>query len=200
MMNIHLIGALDMYLQLDTDTDKFNDKMRRGGSDRSGDLTRPLKSRKMNFLLKHWWGKPEDYVWYDHRGRGFNHTLSHKNVQCLKPENDVSCAIIDAYSDLLKIREKKAHNGGVFHPPCKKFFIFYSYFLTLAKNYCTNCKVNHLFSCKFCFAVSFLDVAAFVFVDFFSVLFSMLLQGKSSILFSVFSVDSTTLCQFYQIL
>lgn len=55
-----------MYLQIDTVEDKEKDKMRRGGPERKGDMTRLLKNKKVNWLFKYWWYKEAEFVWNSH--------------------------------------------------------------------------------------------------------------------------------------
>lgn len=125
-----------MYLQMDTDEDKLKDKLRRGGPGRRADMTRPLKNRKIFWLYKHWWGNKNDFIWRDHRGTA---ELTWDYVQTLKPECDLDINIVDAYIELLKVRESIS---GL-EPTAKKFFFNFSFFVQLLlKDYCKNLKVK----------------------------------------------------------
>jgi hypothetical protein len=95
-----------MYLQVDTENDKLRDRERRGGPERRGEFKRPLKNRKIRELFKNWWGSKENFKLQDHSSRGISSMLTWTLVQSLQPNKELEDRVVDAYLELLVIREK----------------------------------------------------------------------------------------------
>ncbi|KAK1360140.1 hypothetical protein POM88_044614 [Heracleum sosnowskyi] len=58
-----------LHVLIDTEEDKLKDVEEQGGPSRKGDMTRPLKNRKIRWQYRHWWSKEGEYIWYDHGAR-----------------------------------------------------------------------------------------------------------------------------------
>lgn len=121
-----------MYLQVFSNEDQFKDMERRRHKHK-GDLTRPLKNKKVLLLYKVWWSEKSNYVWLDHEQ---TYTLAWSNVQCLLPNRDLETTVVDGYVELLRRREELFHGTSqpLLFPPCKRFFIAHSFFMSLAIN------------------------------------------------------------------
>lgn len=126
-MNMHLI----VYSQVDTNENRTKDLERRGGFERRGDLTRPLKSRKAELLHRHWWSNEEKFLWYDHIGRGVSMQLSKDQVATLLPLRWLEDDVVNGYSELLRIRERTLAAAQTLVPPARKIFIAPSFFMSL---------------------------------------------------------------------
>lgn len=142
---------------MDTNADKFLDSQRRGGISRKGDLTRPLKERKIRWLYNHWWGsgdpkKPDDnFIWYDHTGgkKGVTHQPKYDHLYSLRPGEWLGDDIAVAYLELLAIREDKLWKSNQLRKPARRFFFAPTYFFVWAEFECTDLTVilqpYHLF-------------------------------------------------------
>ncbi|KAL8114840.1 hypothetical protein AgCh_021620 [Apium graveolens] len=96
----------DMF-DMDSVEDLAEDAAKRGGPERRGDMTRPLKNRKVRWLYRHFWSLEVDYIWHDHSERGVTYPLTHSQVKTLRPEYWVEDDILNAYGELLRLREDK---------------------------------------------------------------------------------------------
>ncbi|KAL8145237.1 hypothetical protein AgCh_003436 [Apium graveolens] len=95
------VHCFDMYLQIDRSEDFYKDKERRGGEDRRGDLTRPIKNRKIDWIFTHWWAGDLPYVFKRHTD--ITMFLSKKQVQTLAPRNELEDDVVNAYMELEKV-------------------------------------------------------------------------------------------------
>jgi hypothetical protein len=144
IMNMHLICNSIMYLQIDTEANKCRDTSIRGGPNRRGDLTRPLKSQKSNWVEDHWWSPDGEFIWVDHMYRGVTIEPTREHLRTLKPGKEVVDEIVDAYFELLKIRDNGLWETGALAGKAKKFFIASSFFFELASGLTENVKVLNL--------------------------------------------------------
>ncbi|KAK1394327.1 hypothetical protein POM88_013383 [Heracleum sosnowskyi] len=133
-------------LELDTATDKFLDSHRRGG--KKGDLTRPLKERKTRWLFNHWWtgtfGESDgNFIWYDHTGgrKCVTYQPTHEHLWTLVVDRWLLDDIVNAYAELLAIREVKLWNLKELQRPTLQYFFAASYFMPWAGSECTNLSV-----------------------------------------------------------
>ncbi|KAK1368573.1 hypothetical protein POM88_034665 [Heracleum sosnowskyi] len=90
---------------IDTKVDKMKDERDRGGPSREGDLTRPLKNRKIRWLFRHWWTNDDEFLWQTHSQKCVTMSLTKEKLLTLKPGNSLEDSIMNAYMELLKIRE-----------------------------------------------------------------------------------------------
>ncbi|KAK1389633.1 hypothetical protein POM88_017811 [Heracleum sosnowskyi] len=130
-------------LELDTATDKFLDSHRRGG--KKGDLTSPLKERKPRWLFNHWWtgtfGESDgNFIWYDHTGgrKCVTYQPTHEHLWTLAVDRWLLDDIVNAYAELLAIREVKLWNLKELQRPALQYFFAASYFMPWAGSECTN--------------------------------------------------------------
>ncbi|KAK1394068.1 hypothetical protein POM88_013124 [Heracleum sosnowskyi] len=133
-------------LELDTATDKFLDSHRRGG--KKGDLTRPLKERKTRWLFNHWWtgtfGESDgNFIWYDHTGgrKCVTYQPTHEHLWTLAVDRWLLDDIMNAYAELLAIREVKLWNLKELQRSVLQYFFAASYFMPWAGSECTNLSV-----------------------------------------------------------
>lgn len=128
---------------MDTISDKFFDAQRRVGN--KGYLTRPLKERKVRWLFPHWWtgtpGKSDgNFIWYDHQG-GQKHVTyqpTHAQLWTLSPDRWLIDDIVNAYAELLAIREENLWKSLQLHRPALKYFFAASFFMVIAGGECPN--------------------------------------------------------------
>ena len=113
------------------------DSRRRGNKDRSGDMTRPLKNRKMRWLLREWWNEECKFIWREH-GLPVTYSLNWKQIQTLKPGYWVQDDVVNAYLELVKIRDFETFGKC---PAAKKYFFAPSFFFCRAIYHCQDLKV-----------------------------------------------------------
>lgn len=103
-----------------------------------GNMTRPLKNRKIRWLYRHWWSKEGEYIWYDHRGsKNVTYQLTKEQVMTLKPGGQLEDDVVNAYCELLKVREEKLWNRKKFEAgKALRFFFAPSYFMLWAGFHC----------------------------------------------------------------
>ncbi|KAL8113165.1 hypothetical protein AgCh_020474 [Apium graveolens] len=94
-------------LKMDSVEDLAEDAAKRGGPERRGDMTGPLKNWKVRWLYRHFWSLEVDYIWRDHSERGVTYPLTHSQVKTLRPEYWVDDDVLNAYGELLRLREDK---------------------------------------------------------------------------------------------
>lgn len=133
-------------LEVDTITDKFLDLQRRVGN--KGYLTRPLKERKVRWLFNHWWtgtfgNSDGNFIWYDHQGgqNGVTYQPTHKHLWTLSPGHWLADDIVNAYAELLAIREEKLWKSLRLQRPALKYFFAPSYFMPWAVVECKDLSV-----------------------------------------------------------
>ncbi|KAK1402222.1 hypothetical protein POM88_001827 [Heracleum sosnowskyi] len=133
-------------LELDTATDKFLDSHRRG--EKKGDLTRPLKERKTRRLFNHWWtgtfGESDgNFIWYDHTSgrKCVTYQPTHAHLWTLAVDHWLVDDIVNAYAELLAIKEVKLWNLKELQRPALQYFFVASYFMLWAGSECTNLSV-----------------------------------------------------------
>ena len=134
------------HFQIDTPGDQLKDKAERGGNERRGDLTRPLKNRKVRWLFRHWWNLEGDFIWYDHGGKGVTYQLSHESVMTLRPSFWLEDEVVNAYGELLRLREISLWKNWSKYPITEqfkpqKYFIAPSFMMVVALHHCPNLKV-----------------------------------------------------------
>jgi hypothetical protein len=144
IMNMHLICTSIMYLQIDTEANKWRDTSIRGGPNRRGDLTRPLKSQKSKWVEDHWWTPDGEFIWVDHICRGVTIEPTREHLRTLLPGKELVDEIVDAYFELLKIRESGSWETGALYGKAKKFFVASSFFFELASGLTENVNVLNL--------------------------------------------------------
>ncbi|XP_074374756.1 putative ubiquitin-like-specific protease 1B [Apium graveolens] len=136
----------DMF-DMDSIEDLVEDAVKRGGPEQRGDMTRPLKNRKVRWLYRHFWSLEVDYIWRDHSERGFTYPLTHSQVTTLRPEFWVEDDVLNAYGELLRLREdklwekwEKIPRTESFKP--RRYFIASSFFMAMALEFCPNLKAS----------------------------------------------------------
>ncbi|XP_074359609.1 uncharacterized protein LOC141699660 [Apium graveolens] len=136
----------DMF-DMDSIEDLAEDAAKRGGPERRGDMTRPLKNRKVRWLYRHFWSLEVDYIWRDHSERGITYPLTHSQVTTLRPEFWVEDDVLNAYGELLRLREdklwekwEKIPRTESFKP--RRYFIAPSFFMAMALEFCPNLKAS----------------------------------------------------------
>ncbi|XP_074350792.1 uncharacterized protein LOC141690081 [Apium graveolens] len=110
-------------------------------------MTRPLKNRKVRWLYRHFWSLEVDYIWRDHRERGVTYPLTHSQVKTLRPEYWVEDDVLNAYGELLRLREdklwekwEKIPRTESFKP--RRYYIAPSFFMAMELEYCPNLKAS----------------------------------------------------------
>ncbi|XP_074377808.1 putative ubiquitin-like-specific protease 1B [Apium graveolens] len=110
-------------------------------------MTRPLKNQKVRWLYRHFWSLEVDYIWRDHSERGVTYPLTHSQVTTLRPEYWVEDDVLNAYGDLLRLREdklwekwEKIPRTESFKP--RRYFIAPSFFMAIALEHCPNLKAS----------------------------------------------------------
>ncbi|KAK1369207.1 hypothetical protein POM88_035299 [Heracleum sosnowskyi] len=119
----------------------MKDEKDQGGPSRKGDLTRPLKNRKIRWLFRHWWTNDDEFLWQTHCQKCVTMSLTKEKLLTLKPGNSLEDSIVNAYVELLKIRENnlwcpnhiKTDKQYPFHavlkPTVKRFFFAFSWWM-----------------------------------------------------------------------
>ncbi|XP_063941643.1 uncharacterized protein LOC108198076 [Daucus carota subsp. sativus] len=125
--------------EMDTLEDRMFDSRRRGNKDRSGDMTRPLKNRKIRWLFREWWNEECNFIWREH-GLPVTYSLNWKQIQTLKPGYWVQDDVVNAYLELVKIRDFETFGKC---PAAKKYFFAPSFFFCRAIYHCQDLK-DHL--------------------------------------------------------
>ncbi|XP_074365101.1 uncharacterized protein LOC141706181 isoform X4 [Apium graveolens] len=122
---------------MDSVEELAEDAAKRGSPERRGDMTRPLKNRKVRWLYRHFWSLEVDYIWRDHSERGVTYPLTHSQVKNLRPEYWVEDDVLNAYGELLRLREDKLWEKWEkisitesFKP--RRYFITPSFFMAMA--------------------------------------------------------------------
>ncbi|KAK1384216.1 hypothetical protein POM88_021951 [Heracleum sosnowskyi] len=117
---------------IDTNVDKMKDERDRGGPSRKGDLTRPLKNRKIRWLFRHWWTNDGEF-------------LTKEKLLTLKPRKSLEDSIVNAYVELLKIRENNLWHlypsHAVLKPTAERFFFAFSWWMAIATRFCYDLKI-----------------------------------------------------------
>lgn len=126
------------HFDMDTNEDMLKDTQVWGGRERSGDLTRPLKNRKIRWLYRSWWSAEEAFEWMDHGGRVTN-VLIWKQVQTLKPLYWLQDDVLNAYLELVKIMDFDLFGQS---PSTKKYFFAPSFFFHRAMFQCPDLQVH----------------------------------------------------------
>ncbi|KAK1361884.1 hypothetical protein POM88_046358 [Heracleum sosnowskyi] len=138
---------------IDTKVDKMKDERDRGGPSRKGDLTRPLKNRKIQWLFRHWWTNDDEFLWQTHSQKCVTMSLTKEKLLTLKPGNSLEDSIVNAYVELLKIRENKLwcpnhiktdkqyQFHAVLKPTAKRFFFAFSWWMVIAARFCYDLKI-----------------------------------------------------------
>ncbi|KAL8146825.1 hypothetical protein AgCh_004530 [Apium graveolens] len=134
----------DMF-DMDSIEDLAEDAAKRGGPERRGDMTRPLKNQKVRWLYRHFWSLEVDYIWRDHSERGITYPLTHSQVTTLRPEFWVEDDVLNAYGELLRLKEdklwekwEKIPRTESFKP--RRYFIAPSFFMAMVLEFCPNLK------------------------------------------------------------
>ncbi|KAL8112475.1 hypothetical protein AgCh_019979 [Apium graveolens] len=92
-------AKLASIFEIDRSEDFYKNKERRGGEDRRGDLTRPIKNRKIDWIFTHWWAGDLPYVFERHTD--ITMFLSKKQVQTLATGNELEDDVFNAYMELM---------------------------------------------------------------------------------------------------
>ncbi|XP_074332426.1 uncharacterized protein LOC141670462 isoform X2 [Apium graveolens] len=135
--NAHkLPDDLAQLFEVDRSEDLYKDQNLHGGPSRTGDLTRPLNNRKINWIYRHWWSNDLSYIFERHTGCTFY--LTRKQLQCLAPGHEPEDDVVNAYMELVKLRERhfweRSHD---LRPPAKRYTAP-SFFLFQALDLCGN--------------------------------------------------------------
>ena len=129
----------DMCLQIERSEDYYKDKEKRGGDDRQGDLNRPIKNRKIDWIFTHWWCNDLPYVFEKHTD--ITMTLTRKQVQTLAPANELEDDVVNAYMELVRLRERYMRQSGDLHSKAKRFFIAPSFLMYQSQTICKDLNV-----------------------------------------------------------
>ncbi|KAK1396530.1 hypothetical protein POM88_006393 [Heracleum sosnowskyi] len=129
---------------------------------KKGYLTRPLKEGKIRWLFNHrrrgTFGKSDgNFIWYDHTGgrKCVTYQPTHAHLWTLVVDCWLVDDIVNAYAELLAIREVKLWNSKELQRPALQYFFAASFFMPWAGNECINLSVCWfvLASCQIFFSL-----------------------------------------------